>query len=97
MFLRKNLKKNERMAQIISLFFHSFIYSFTIHISIHPNIYLSIYLGSVRNDGLEDRELDKYSSINETVAMVKSFQIERQLNHSRQYLPFNSGIILSSK
>ncbi len=53
--------------------------------------YVSIHLGSVRNDGLEDRELEKYSSINETVAMVKSFQIERQLNHSRQYLPFNSG------
>ncbi len=72
------------------------IYLF-IHLSIHPTIYLPIYLGSVRNDGLEDRELDKYSSINETVAMVKSFQIERQLNHSRQYLPFNSGILLSSK
>jgi len=46
--------------------------------------------GSVSSDGLEERELNKYSSIDETAAMVKSFQIERQLNHSRKYLPFNS-------
>jgi len=54
-------------------------------------LFVSLFdTGSVRNDGLEDREIDKHSSLTDTVAMVKSFQIERQLNHSRQYLPFNS-------
>ena len=33
------------------------------------------FTGSVRNDGLEDREIDKHSSLTDTVAMVKSFQI----------------------
>ncbi|XP_023340074.1 uncharacterized protein LOC111710243 [Eurytemora carolleeae] len=47
--------------------------------------------GSVGSDRVEDRELDRFMEIQETQAMVKSFQIERQLNHSRKFLPFNSG------
>ena len=39
------------------------------------------FLGSVRNDGLEDRELDKHSSLTDTVAMVKSFQIGKNSFH----------------
>jgi len=54
-------------------------------------LFISLFdTGSVRTDGLEERELNKFSAIDETAACVKSFQIEQQLNHSRKFLSFHS-------